>query len=45
VERPLFYLRLRERFRDRARCSLYLGYRLLTARRSSPVRPDTPFAC
>jgi hypothetical protein len=45
VERPLFYLRLRERFRDRARCSLYLGYRLLTARFIQLGRPEAPSTC
>jgi Uncharacterised nucleotidyltransferase len=33
VDRPLFYLRLRERFRDQARCGLYLMYRMLISRR------------
>ena len=30
VERPAFYIQLRERPRDRFRCRLYLGYRMLT---------------
>jgi hypothetical protein len=30
VERPEFYIQLRERSRDRFRCRLYLGYRMLT---------------
>jgi hypothetical protein len=32
VDRPLFYLRLRERPQDRLRCSCYLVYRALTSR-------------
>jgi hypothetical protein len=35
VERPLFYLRLRERLRDRVQSGCYLAYRLLT----SPLLP------
>jgi hypothetical protein len=31
VERPLFYLRLRERLRDRVQGGCYLAYRLLTS--------------
>jgi hypothetical protein len=30
VDRPAFYIQLRERPRDRFRCRLYLGYRMLT---------------
>jgi Uncharacterised nucleotidyltransferase len=45
MERPLFYLRLRERFRDRARCSGYVGYRLLTARFIQLGRPEAPSTC
>ena len=30
VDRPEFYIQLRERSRDRLRCRLYLGYRMLT---------------
>ena len=30
VDRPEFYIQLRERSRDRFRCRLYLGYRMLT---------------
>jgi hypothetical protein len=30
VERPSFYIQLRERATDRLRCRLYLGYRMLT---------------
>jgi Uncharacterised nucleotidyltransferase len=32
VDRPLFYLRLRERLRDRLRCSCYLVYHTITSR-------------
>jgi hypothetical protein len=32
VDRPLFYLRLRERLRDRLRCSCYLVYHTITCR-------------
>jgi Uncharacterised nucleotidyltransferase len=32
VERPAFYLQLRERARDRIPCSLYLAYRMLASR-------------
>jgi hypothetical protein len=32
VERPTFYIQLRERAQDRMRCRLYLGYRMLAPR-------------
>ena len=32
VERPNFYIQLRERAQDRLRCRLYLGYRMLSPR-------------
>ena len=32
VERPTFYIQLRERAQDRMRCRLYLGYRMMAPR-------------
>jgi len=32
VERPTFYIQLRERAQDRMRCRLYLGYRMMPPR-------------
>jgi hypothetical protein len=41
VDRPRLYLRLRERFRDKARGGCYLAYRLLTSRLLQPRRHGT----
>ena len=38
VERPAFYIQLRERAQDRLRCRLYLAYRMLTPRAQAWTR-------
>jgi hypothetical protein len=42
IERPLFYLRLRERLRDRLRCSCYLVYHAITCRLWSAFSRTVP---
>jgi hypothetical protein len=42
IDRPLFYLRLRERLRDRLRCSCYLVYRAITSRVLSSFSSAVP---
>jgi hypothetical protein len=42
VDRPLFYLRLRERLRDRLRCSCYLVYHAITSRLLSAFSSAVP---
>ena len=37
IDQPSFYLGLRERLRDRARCGLYLVYHMITARVPKPL--------
>jgi hypothetical protein len=42
IDRPLFYLRLRERLRDRLRCSCYLVYHAITSRLLSAFSHTVP---